>query len=76
MGRLTPRRTVGVSASGRMYNSGSRWEITWYAPWWNIPMRLGSVLAMMWPVSSIMLMFWRTSAPISSTICWALLRER
>ena len=75
MGRLMPWRTVAVSACGVMYSSG-RWAVMiWCAPWWNIPIRLGSVLAMMRPVSSIRLMFCRTRAPISSTIFCALSRD-
>ena len=77
MGRLMPwrSRVLERSISGVMYISFKCCVMIMWAPGWKLPMRAGSLLAMMWPVLSMRLMFCRTSLPISSTICWAMVLE-
>ena len=75
MGRFSPARTVGVASSGRTYSSGKPSSTMRFAPAWKWPTRVPSVLAMIFPRSSIMLMCCPTMPLISSTIRWALCTE-
>ena len=67
-----PVLVVDVFSSGVTYNSSSPSSMIRFAAACSSPIRFKSVLAMIKPVSSIMLMFCPTIAPISVTICMAL----
>ena len=71
MGRFRPGRDVGVACPTSTYSSGRCSSINFLAPSWRLPILVSSVLAITYPLRSIMLMFCPTTAPTSSTMDWA-----